>query len=78
MAKNKPPIPEKQLVNRLRLMADAGGMLTKDRIEAVRQAADRIEEYSRHIEKLMSNKGDAFPLGKDSINGVPLTGGDSV
>ena len=42
MSKTKPLIPSDQLVKRLRLMADAGGMLTKDRIEAIRQAADRI------------------------------------
>ena len=30
-------------------MADTGGMLTHDRIEAVRQAADRLEEYDERI-----------------------------
>lgn len=42
MSKVKQIIPSDQLVKRLRLMADAGGMLTRDRIEAIRQAADRI------------------------------------
>ena len=42
MGKTRPLIPSDQLVKRLRLMADVGGMLTKDRVEAIRQAADRI------------------------------------
>ena len=49
MAKVKPRIPDAQLIRRLHLMADSGGMLTNDRTEAVRQAADRIEEYSERI-----------------------------
>lgn len=36
-------IPSEELVRRLHLMADSGGMLTRDRIEAIRQAADRLE-----------------------------------
>ena len=50
MGKVKPLIPSDQLVKHLRLMADAGGMLTKDRIEAIRQAADRIDTL-RCLEK---------------------------
>lgn len=57
MPKIKPPIPEKQLVSRLRLMAEAGGMLTKDRLEAVRQAADRIEEYSKLLSIALGHEG---------------------
>lgn len=50
MGKIKPLISSEQLVKRLHLMADAGGMLTKDRIEAIRQAADRIDTL-RILEK---------------------------
>lgn len=49
MAKNKPLIPTLQLIRRLHLMADTGGMLTRDRIEAIRQAADRLEELDERI-----------------------------
>lgn len=49
MAKVKPRIPDDKLIRRLHLMADTGGMLTNDRTEAVRQAADRIEEYAERI-----------------------------
>ena len=48
MGKIKPLIPSEQLVKRLHLMADAGGMLTRDRIEAIRQAADRIDMLRQH------------------------------
>lgn len=36
--------PTDKLVNRLRLMADAGGVLTRDRIRTVIESADRLEE----------------------------------
>ena len=38
-------------------MADTGGMLTRDRIEAVRQAADRLEEYDERI-AIMTEGGE--------------------
>lgn len=49
MSKIKPRIADTQLIRRLHLMADTGGMLTPDRTEAVRQAADRIDEYAERI-----------------------------
>ena len=49
MSKQKPLIPTVQLIKRLRLMSDAGGMLTRDRIEAVRQAADRLEQLDERV-----------------------------
>lgn len=49
MSKTKPLIPTTQLIKRLRLMADTGGMLSKDRLEAVRQAADRLEQLDERI-----------------------------
>lgn len=44
MGKVKPQISTDQLIKRLHLMADTGGMLTRDRIEAVRQVADRLSD----------------------------------
>ena len=44
LTKPKPRIPTQELIRRLRLMADAGGMLTRDRTDAIRQAADRLQE----------------------------------
>ena len=49
MSKQKPLIPTVQLIKRLRLMSDAGGMLTRDRIETVRQAADRLEQLDERV-----------------------------
>ena len=40
------PIPVDKLIHRLRLMADAGGMLTRDRIRTIIEAADRLEQLS--------------------------------
>ena len=36
--------PTNKLTHKLRLMADAGGMLTRDRIRVIIEAADRLEE----------------------------------
>jgi len=36
--------PTEKLIHRLRLMADAGGVLTRDRIRTVIESADRLEE----------------------------------
>lgn len=43
------PTPTTKLIHRLRLMADAGGMLTKDRIRTVIEAADRLEELDERV-----------------------------
>ena len=42
-------ISTNDLIKRLRLMADSGGMLSRDRLEAVRQAADRLEDLDERI-----------------------------
>ena len=57
MAKAKPLIPTDKLISRLRLMADAGGMLTRDRIEAITQAADRLEDYDERIATMSESEG---------------------
>ena len=44
--KVKPRIPDKELIKRLNLMHDSGGMLTKDRLNVIEQAAERIAELS--------------------------------
>jgi hypothetical protein len=43
------PIPTNILISRLRLMAGAGGMLTRDRIKTISDAADRLEDYDERI-----------------------------
>lgn len=43
------PIPTGILISRLRLMASAGGMLTRDRLRTVTQTADRLEDYDERI-----------------------------
>ena len=56
------PTPTVKLIHRLRLMADAGGMLSRDRIKTVIESADRLEELDERI-AIMSESGDtSFPI----------------
>jgi hypothetical protein len=43
------PVPTDKLIHRLRLMAGAGGMLTRDRLKTISEAADRLEDYDERI-----------------------------
>ena len=58
MSKVKPQINTNELIRRLRLMASAGGMLTRDRIEAISQAADRLENFDERI-AIMTEGGES-------------------
>lgn len=58
MSKVKPQINTNELIRRLRLMADTGGMLTKDRLEAVRQAADRLEDLDERVAIMTESDGE--------------------
>ena len=49
------PIRTEELIRRLRLMASAGGMLTRDRLRTVSETADRLDEY---MHGLYSEEGD--------------------
>lgn len=49
MSKTHRMIPTIELIRRLRLMADTGGMLTRDRINAIQQAADRLEDLDERV-----------------------------
>jgi len=61
------PVPTDKLIHRLRLMADAGGMLTRDRTRTIIEAADRLEQLDERIAIMMEceeklperNGGDA-------------------
>ena len=43
------PMPTDKIVSRLRLMAGAGGMLTRDRLMTVTLAADRLEDLEERV-----------------------------
>ena len=58
------PTPTDKLVYRLRLMADTGGMLTRDRTRTVIEAADRLEDLDERVAS-MSEPADLEPLGVD-------------
>jgi len=57
------PTPTNKLIYRLRLMASAGGMLTRDRLRTISEAADRLEDYDERIAIM--------------LDGNNLTGGDA-
>lgn len=46
------PTPTDKLIHRLRLMADAGGMLTRDRLRTIIESADRLETLDDQISVL--------------------------
>lgn len=41
--------PTNKLIHKLRLMADAGGVLTRDRLRIVIESADRLEELDERV-----------------------------
>ena len=41
--------PTNTLIHRLRLMADAGGVLTRDRLRTIVESADRLEELDERV-----------------------------
>ena len=45
------PTPTSTLISRLRLMAGAGGMLSRDRLITISEAADRLDEYEHGLYK---------------------------
>ena len=52
------PTPTTKLIHRLRLMADAGGMLTRDRIKTIIETADRLEDLDERIAIMMEKPED--------------------
>ena len=58
------PTPTDELIRRLRMMAESGGMLTKDRILTILDSADRLELYSERVAILMENA----PLPQDALS----------
>lgn len=47
------PTPTDTLIHNLRLMAGAGGVLTRDRIKTIIEAADRLEELDERVAIMM-------------------------
>lgn len=57
----KPIQPTKTdvLAHRLSLMAEAGGVITKDRQRVIRESADRLRELEEAVRILTNTGGDA-------------------
>ena len=64
-------MPTETMVHRLRLFADAGGMLSRDRRDLVIQAADRLEELDERV-AIMTEQGSAKNVSKIDF---PIYGG---
>ena len=47
------PTSTDKLVYRLRLMADAGGMITRDRKKTIMEAADRLDDLDERVAIMM-------------------------
>lgn len=64
------PTPTDTLIHRLRLMAGAGGYLTRDRIKTIIESADRMEELDERIAIMMEgnnlNTNINFNFGGDA------------
>lgn len=65
------PIPTEKMIHRMRLFADVGGMLSRDRRDLIVQAADRLEELDERI-SIMTEQENAENVSK--IN-FPIYGG---
>lgn len=65
------PMTTGTMVHRLRLMADAGGVLTRDRKNLVISAADRLEELDERV-AIMTEQENAGNVGQIDF---PIYGG---
>ena len=59
MNKDIQPTKTFVLIHRLNLMADAGGMITKDRRRTIMEAAGRLSELAEAIRILQEHGGEA-------------------
>ena len=62
------PTTTNELIHRLRLIADAGGVLTHERIRTIIEAADRLEDMDERIAIMTEheNPDTSFPYGGGS------------
>ena len=56
--------PTDTLIHKLRLMADSGGMLTRDRVKVVIESADRLEELDERVAIMMEGNNIKEPGGE--------------
>ena len=61
------PLPLDKLVYRMRLMAESGGVITRDRRNVIIEAADRLEEMDERI-AIMSETENAGGDDEDEIS----------
>ena len=53
----KQPLKPETIVHRLRLMAESGGVITRDRRNVIIEAADMINELCERVQILSADKG---------------------
>jgi len=64
--------PTEKLINRLRAIADAGGMLTRDRLRILIESADRLEELDERVAIMSETHDEGF----NTFNEIVRPGGD--
>lgn len=62
-----------KLIHRLRLMAESGGMLSRDRIRTVSEAADRLEDLDERIAIMTEHEHDKNTVSFD-VKGADTNG----
>ena len=67
------PTPTGTLISRLRLMASAGGMLTRDRIRTILDAADRLEVLDERVAIMTENEPVTNEIPDQSAASIPET-----
>lgn len=55
--------PTTKLINRLRSIADAGGVLTRDRLRILIESADRLEELDERVAIMSETECKTLPPG---------------
>ena len=67
------PVTTNKIIYRLRLMADAGGMITRDRKKTIIEAADRLEDLDERVaimsEPPYNNTNPGVQMAQDLANG---------
>ena len=65
-------VPTDKLIYRLRMMADVGGVLTRDRIKTIIAAADRMEDLQERVDIMTEHE----PVTENDLS-FPGEGGDA-
>ena len=60
--------PTTKLINRLRSIADAGGVLTRDRLRILIESADRLEELDERVAIMCETEPPGFNVFHEEVS----------